>query len=205
MAMPKILDKNTIWQEKLALAAQASEFLVAHVATIQGIALTGSVAYGDVDEDDDLDFFIITKTHRVYTTRLLTYLYALALGRKRTATSEKNKWCLNLFLDESDLRVPKSRQSEFARLQVIRMRVLFERDNCFAHFRSVNADWLGLMPNSFRSSVCAKPAPLLSLGDLFEDVSRYCQLAYMRPKITREYLSATQIFFHPLDRTKKTT
>ena len=203
MVMRKSQINQEIWTKKLALAVRTSKFLVFVVPYIQGIALTGSVAYGDVDEDDDLDFFIITKPRRVYTTRLLTYLWALFLGRKRTGKHEKNTWCLNLFLDEADLRVPVSRQSEFARLQVSRMRVLFERTACFERFRACNADWLGLNIVNDYPPITGKPRWWSLLGDKLEVILRRWQLNYMRPKVTREYLSPTQIFFHPLDRSKK--
>lgn len=209
-----------IWQKKLSLARSAGEFLQSQVKTIKGIAVTGSVAYGDVEEDDDLDFFIISQEKRVWTTRLHCYAWAWLKGKKRLQTDEKDKWCLNLFLDESDLRVPEVKRSEFARLQVKRMRLIGEQDEVWKKFFQANADWLGGEERAIEMYESKQNKDLIKakrvyyntqnsrvtvqkMGDIWEEWCFWWQWQYMKSKITREYVSKSQIFFHPLRRESK--
>ena len=80
-----------------------------------------------------------------------------------------------------------------------------------------NADWMKNIDRQENSQTSGQEINMTSpqlvtptskswrdrLGDAVEEVLRVIQLTYMRRKITREYLSPTQIFFHPLERNTK--
>ena len=80
------------------------------------------------------------------------------------------------------------------------MRVLYEQAACFERFRACNADWQGLDTVTDCPTLESDHGRYSPFGDKLEEILRHWQLEYMRSKVTREYLSATQIFFHPLDR-----
>ncbi len=77
-----------IWEEKKILAKKAAD-LIGRLPFVRAVILTGSVAYGDVKNNDDLDFLLITKENRVYITRFLVYMLAMILGKKRRV----DKYC----------------------------------------------------------------------------------------------------------------
>ena len=198
--------REEIWQEKLRLAEQASSFLVKRVPTIKGIALTGSVAYGDVKEDDDLDFLVITEAKRVFTTRFVCYSWAMLLRKKRKKNQENNSWCLNMFLGENALLVPKEKRSPFAARQIERMKVLYEQDEVFSEFVKLNAFWMSAEQDA-EIELSKRPESKderrekhNKIGDWVEDWLFRGQIKYMRRKMTKEIVNQDQIFFHPLTR-----
>jgi len=196
------------------------------VPGIKGVGLTGSVACGDVKAGDDLDFIIITKKRRVWTVRFFCYAWAWLTGHKRRPDNEKNKWCLNLFLAEDHLQVPKCKQSEFACWQVQNLRVLQDKGDVFARFFGENSYWCSFKSESVyyntqepvATSGDAKFASAYSgknednyvyyntqkwwrlPGDWLEEILYRLQYGYMKNKITREFVSRDQIFFHPRER-----
>ncbi len=229
MAMPSSRKtRDGLWQEKLSLARRAGEFLVRMVPGIKGVGLTGSVAYGDVKAGDDLDFIIIAKRRRVWTVRFFCYAWAWLTGHKRRPDNEKNKWCLNLFLAEDHLQVPKCKQSEFACWQVQNLRVLQDKGDVFARFFGENSYWCApkdvsvyynrqeldlpsgdnkVVPVSPQAGEKYKESVYYSRqkwwrlpGDWLEEILYRLQYAYMKNKITREFVSRDQIFFHPRER-----
>src|SRR3989339_2245415 len=105
---------------------------------IRLVGLSGSISMMNAEENDDIDLFLITAKKRLFTARLITLFLAQLLGLRRSRNSEtqflsqrgplhpasekiafssshrhKDKVCLNLFFDESHLRVPKFKQTLF--------------------------------------------------------------------------------------------
>ena len=189
--------QDQCWEEKLKLAQVAGDCLVRTVSTIRGVAVTGSVAYGDVDENDDIDLLVITAANRVYTTRLMCYVLALMRGKKRTSRNERNKWCLNMFLDETCLLIPEEKRTDFARCQIERMKVLVDKNKVFADFYRINREW---MNGKTDFEVNEREIESGRVGDIVENGLRTIQQWWMRPKITREVITEKQIFFQPLVR-----
>ena len=183
--------------EKMVLARRASTFLVTEVPWVRAVGLTGSVAWGDVSEDDDLDFCIITAKNRVWTTRLWCYIWATLLRKKRGKNRERDRWCLNMFLDETALVVPVAKRDEFGRAQLERLVVLQDEKQLLAAARAQNAPWMQGQP---QAEVAIEPVVARNLGDIAEIFCRWAQMAYMRRKMTRELVNERQIFFHPLKR-----
>jgi hypothetical protein len=73
---------------------------------VRCIAVTGSAAYGEPSEGDDLDFLLVTRRGAVWPALLYTYL--VARGRRFGAEPWPH-WCFNYVLDE------RAARSEFAR------------------------------------------------------------------------------------------
>lgn len=193
---------NKVWQEKLTLATAAGEFLAARIPAVKAVILTGSVAYGDVKEDDDLDFLLIVQAGYVWRVRLAAYFWAWLLGKKRRVDDERNKWCLNMFLDEEHLIIPEEKRTKFAKLQLERARVIVDRDGVWERMKRANAFWTGepigeAIPIS---QADIKKQRLNKLDTWCEWLAWLGQYAYMQKRITREYVSRYQIFFHPLER-----
>ncbi len=199
---------SAIRNDKNKKALLAVKVLSLFVPFVKGIGLTGSVASGQVSEDDDLDFLIITHDNLVFTTRFCCYVLAFLFGKKRTKNNEKNKWCMNIFLDEKFLVVPEQKRNKFSASQLIKMKVLYEKDDCFKAFFSCNSFWVEKYiggiggkdehecneSNRVRERVLNKKSYSLIW---LETLMRKYQMMYMKKKMTNEYVGEKQIFFHP--------
>lgn len=203
------------WQQKLVLAALGAKHLLTHVPNIKAIALTGSVAWGDVKPDDDIDYLIITAKQRVFRVRWGCFWQALKMGKKRRFGKERDSWCLNLFLDIDNLLIPISKRSRFGAYQLLRLRPLYDPEHCCQQLLAVNMKWIkSAMPSAYRFNDVLLPKALLAdsqlvvkkellqgkTGDWVEKILFYVQWLYQRRHQTREVINQQQIFFHPLAR-----
>jgi len=67
---------------------------------VKAVALSGSISKGYMDSFKDVDYFIITKPHRLWLSRILLVFY------KRVFLSNSYRYfCLNYFLDENNLEI----------------------------------------------------------------------------------------------------
>lgn len=68
---------------------------------VQGVYLSGSYSKSQMSEGDDIDYFIITKSNRLWLCRSMLRGYKKFFVRKST-----RYFCMNYFLDEQHLEVP---------------------------------------------------------------------------------------------------
>ncbi len=114
--------------------------LASKIPFVQAIVLTGSTAVDNAQKEDDLDFMIICKKNTLWICRFL--LIALTkLKDKRPSQEKDNAWCLNLWLDESDLTIDENRRSLYEAYEILQMKFVFDRSNYEKRFLNANA-WL---------------------------------------------------------------
>ena len=129
----------------------------------------------------------------------------------------KDKVCLNLFFDESNLKVPKFKQTLFVGHEVLQMKPIIIKDNIYEKFLVANLWVQNIFPNSCwiiskiknqRSKTNSKLKSLnFKLGfdictlifDLFEKVFKKLQLTSINRHRTKEIITSTQLWFHPND------
>jgi hypothetical protein len=192
-----------------------------HVPNVLAIYLTGSLAMQNSDVNSDIDFMIITQNGRLWTTRLLLTLYTSWLGLRRTPGSTQNsgKLCLNLYLTPTTYDLPPTKQSLYTAYELVQTLPLYDPHNTRPHLLSANP-WISTyLPNVTLGSDLAPRSDLLrrrpegvfsrlqntigrpgqTLMELLELISYHLQLWYMRPKLTREYVTPNSAFFHPYD------
>lgn len=202
------------------------------VPSILAIYLTGSLAVCNSSAASDIDLMIITKNNRLWTTRLLLTLYTSLLGLRRTPTSTKNtgKLCLNLYLTPKTYHLPPSKQSLYTAYELIQSIPLYDPHNTHSALLAANPWITNFLPNyplpahqarerlrnaSRHGVVWETNFPLpqttpsfidfttLRLYDYLENLLYHLQLAYMRPRLTRELITPDSAFFHPHDPSKK--
>ncbi|MEK7597724.1 MAG: hypothetical protein AAB441_03725 [Patescibacteria group bacterium] len=203
---------------------------------IKLVGLSGSISMMNAGEDDDIDLFIITAKNRLFTGRLIALVLAQILGLRRSRDSakqffHKNKVCLNLFFDESNLKVPKFKQTEFVGHEVLQMKPIIVKGNVYEKFLSVN-DWVfKLFPNatpvipakagiqakySFYNVIIDWIPSYEGMTHLFgtwnlgfrisnkiESILKNLQLTLINRHRTTEIITPTQLWFHPDDFEKK--
>ena len=183
------------WQEVKEFVAT-----VTFLPWIQAIFVTGSLAMNNTDQEDDLDFMVITKKQRLWVTRVFVLIIASIKGKRRSWQEKKHQgWCLNLWLDENHLAVPKKDRGLYRAYEVVQARPVFGREQMDQNFFAENGwikEWL---PNALLvpRHVVSNPAPSLSLFSVLDMVCYILQRWYMRPHQTSEKVGRGFAFFHP--------
>lgn len=187
--------------------AQKAAFWLSFVPTLKAVVLTGNVAAGNADWNDDIDLFLITAPGTLWLTRLSLYLWLKftkpfsglqlrAPGQPET----KNSLCLNLILDQACLRLPPDKRNLFVAYEIAQSQVLWQKGGVFASFLAANKFWLKKYLANFSQSCPVQVNPVLGLTWLLFPVNLLAFLAqwlYMLPKKTKEKVGLFFAFFHP--------
>ena len=212
----KRLLREKISDKKLAAAKKAA-FYLSKIPTIKMVAVTGALAMRNAGEDADIDLMIVTQKNTLWTTRLFTLLLLDILGLPRRKYGEKNqkdKLCLNIWLDEKDIYWRK--RNIFIAHEICQIIPLVNKDKTYQKFIYKNRWISDFWPNSVKLlgekdikilersrkykfiSECFNLLVLLTL----EPLSFWLQYQFMKRKITKEKVSKTRALFHPYDWSK---
>ena len=179
------------------------------IPTITFIGVTGGLALGNTDRNDDIDFFIGALPGTLWITRCVSTILTELLGvrRRPDSTQVKDTICLNMFASEDGFLVPKHEQDIFTAHEVLQMRPLWERTYAYRKFLKKNA-WVSvLFPEKWKQIHQNLTVPqqreyfcfLIPVIRLLEQPAKYMQLWYMNKRRTNEVISDTLIRFHPHD------
>lgn len=113
----RAMKRRAISAEKLDRAhALVNE--IAGIPWLLFVGVTGSVAFGNAREDDDIDLFVVTGDRRVWVTRLVEQIRYRSKGVRRTYGMKDvaDKICINHYVSEKslDLRPIPSRRFDVA-------------------------------------------------------------------------------------------
>jgi len=214
------------WPSKFALAQKAAS-LLKKIPTVYFIGLTGNLALGTAQADDDIDLMIITAPGALWLTRLWIYLL-LVLNNMRWPISSKarnklrlsarcpseksasDKLCLNLFLDGSDLEMEAGNQNLFIAHEIAFIKPLINKKQTYERFLSANQWVREFLPNAFSLKSMANTSRRIIFVELrgvffrfFNYPCYWFQRFYMRGKPLAKKVSLTQAFFHPRDQSGK--
>ncbi len=172
------------------------------INSVRSIFLTGSLAMSNTDGHDDIDLMIITDAGKLWTTRLLLTVYTTLLGLRRTRNTKHvmGKLCLNLYLTTSSLAIPISKRSLYSAYELVQIVPLYDPHNLHAQLLSSNpwvSDYLPNYPIPEREARINGLTGLRLYERLIELIAYHLQYFYMKPRITREYITPDAAFFHP--------
>ena len=198
--------------------ARSLSSLLSSLSSILAIFLTGSLAMSNSHGNSDIDFMIITKNNRLWTTRLFLTIYTTILGLRRTPHSQKNfgKLCLNLYLSPISYLLPPAKRSLYTAYELIQAVPLYDPSDTRSALLAANPWIHDYLPNFPLPSPTgsdpegsAQPRPQHKrggsdpIGTFIESICYHLQYLYMKNKITREYITKDAAFFHPHDPGKK--
>ena len=209
----KRLLKKRISTRKFQIAKKTANLLSA-IPTIKLIAITGSLAMENASDDSDIDLLMITKRGTLWTTRLFTLLFLKLLGvpvRRFKDKKQKDKTCMNIWLDESVLSWPASDRNSYTAHEIAQIKPLLNRNGTYEKFMADNVWLKDYWPNSVKLNRESKikkrikKSPSISTRSLsgviwlFEKFAFKLQYVYMKAKITREVITPVRAIFHPYD------
>ncbi len=198
--------------------------LISTFPQIKLVGLSGSISMMNASENDDIDLFVITAKNRLFTGRFTSLLLAQLIGirrnrltysRRPSQIGNKNKICLNLFFDESDLKVPKFKQTEFVGHEALQMKPIIVKDNVYKKFLEANRWVFKLFPNArenlefrvqnseLKNRIINSKLIILNFGWIIESIVKKIQLLSINRHKTSEIITSTQLWFHPVDFGKK--
>lgn len=210
--------KRAAWsKEKWERAKRVVAFL-RFIPTVQLAGVTGGLAMNNAKKEDDIDLFFIASCGTVWITRLLVTCAVECLGirRKPGEKDVRNKICLNMFVADDALSLPKNERDFFAAHEVLQMVPLWERGAIYKKFLLANRWAKKFLPNAWEEkSQISNPNvqqgkrfsknPLSMLVIVIwslrfiEPFFRNVQLWYMRRRRSTETVTDTVIRFHPAD------
>lgn len=105
-------DDNQRAQVLLKTAYKISSFLF-QFPYVRGIGISGSLSKNVADKNADIDFFIITKSDRLWIARTLMHLF-----KKLTFMVGREHWfCMNYYIDEQALQI--SEKNIYTAIEII--------------------------------------------------------------------------------------
>jgi len=198
----KRLMRKRISARKHEIAERAAGILKI-IPWVKFVGITGALAMENADDASDVDLMIITRKGTLWQSRLLTLLLLMAVGfptRRFGQKDQKDKLCLNMWLDENDLVWPKRDRNPYTAHEIAQIVPLVDKMKTYERFISANSWIKRFWPNAvvlgkLKRQVSKKKSPF----GLFEALCYLLQIKYMRAKITREVVTPTRAIFHPHD------
>lgn len=211
-----IKNKSRLQREKFSkkklLIAKGVANLLSKIPTVKFVGITGSLAMMNSNYDSDIDLLIITSAGTLWLTRfvILVILVILVIPFRRFGKDdEKDKLCLNMWMDESDLIWNKKDRNIYTAHEIAQVVPLINKDKIYEKFLYLNKWILDYWPNSVKiknlklkwSHLHDKNLKLKinNLISLIEYLAFKLQYLYMSRKITREIVTLTRAIFHPND------
>lgn len=96
----KRLDGNRLAAQRMKAATQYSK-LIASFPFVRAVMLSGSISKNFMDEDSDIDYFIVTATGRLWIARTI-----LTVFRRVFLFNSLRNFCVNYFVDTANLEIP---------------------------------------------------------------------------------------------------
>ena len=127
---------------KWPMAYRAAKIL-SFIPTIKLVAVTGALAMNNADKNDDIDLMIVTQTNRLWLTRLTVWLFLFAYWRRGKKIN--NRFCLNLWLDETALAIKK--HNLYIAHEICQARPVLDKDGTYQKFIAANLWYKNYLPN----------------------------------------------------------
>lgn len=180
------------------------------VPTVTLVGVTGGLAMDNAGTGDDIDLFFIVRPGTLWVSRLLVTLLAEFSGVRRRPDDRKVRdlVCLNMFMAEDALTLPKDEQDLFSAHEVLQMVPLWEAGGAYRRMLVANRWSEKFLPNAWKEKTkyasnylqTSRRSDLLwMVFCVLEPVAKLIQLKYMESRRTNEVIAAGMIRFHPHD------
>jgi len=200
------LEREAYSKKKLIIAKRACK-LISKVPTVLFVGITGSLAMMNADKNSDIDLLIITRKNTLWTSRLLCYVVIWLYGyktRRPEQSDEKDKLCLNMWLDETSLVWDRKDRNIYTAHEIAQVVPLVNKESVYENLLYLNKWILNYWPKAVRIKRIEKREKRLvkKLHTIrytlyaIEFIARQIQLLYMKNKITTEIVTHNKAVFH---------
>lgn len=197
--------RREVYSKKKIEIAKKIASLIKFLPTIKFVGISGNIAAGNARKNDDIDLFIISSRGWLWTTRfLITVLVAITGYRRRPGNKNiKDKICLNLFVDESNL--DGFDHNLFIAHEIFNLKPLINKNDTYEKFLSANQWVKRYLPNcqKFKNLKPKVFSYNSRSATIVEKLFRRIQLWWMRKRKTTEITQPDLIAFHPEDISQK--
>jgi len=207
--------KQTIQYRIERLAASTSKWqkirrtvkILRCISTISMVGVTGGLAVNNADHQDDIDLIIIAKQNTLWITRFLTTVLIEMFSKRRHPGDihVTNAICLNMFLTDDSLQIPKKEQGWYTAHEVLQMVPLWQRNHMYTRYLHANKwaqKWF-VAKYEFQQQIQIPSYNTrnnnIKWYQFIELPIRQLQVWYMRKRRTTEVVSDSIIRFHPKD------
>ncbi|MBU0998358.1 hypothetical protein KJ570_02420 [Patescibacteria group bacterium] len=193
--------------KKIQIAREVSR-LLKKIPFVKMVAVTGSLSMFNAKDSSDVDLMVVTRKGRLWTTRLLSILLLILYGikiRRWGDRNEKNKICINVWIDETSLTWAKNNRNFYTAHEIAQIIPLFDREKTYQMFLNKNFWLKEYWPNSVKIEKIKKYRKYKKLNIVEKNIEKLSfdfQKFYMKKKRTREVVNSKKAFFHPIDRSK---
>jgi len=207
----KRLRREKYSKKKLKIAKHNTCYL-SLVPSVLFVGITGALAMNNASKNSDIDLFIITKKNSLWLTRLAILVILVIRGipfRRAGRREERDKLCLNMWLDEGNLSWPKNDRNIYTSHEIAQIKPLINKNRIYEKFLFKNKWVLDFWPKavqirSMQYVASSRQKFILHstfymLRSVVEKLAFKLQYLYMKSKITREVVTPTCAIFHPND------
>ncbi len=207
----KLIEKRVIGKKESGRKLSSlykTAALLSLIPTVSLIGVSGGLSMENADKKDDIDIFVITRSNRLWTTRLFIILILKLTGKHRSRKDKKvaDKICLNMLVDEKNLSFVK-RKDLYTAHEIVQMVPVFDRNKTYARFVNANLWVKEFMLNSL-PEIKNKELRIKKENSLFiihyslfiiEFLVKEIQLWYIKKHKTIETVTNGVLAFHPFD------
>lgn len=182
------------------------------VPTVLFVGISGNLSMLNSQKKDDIDLFVIVKKNRIWITRLLLIgmLKFMGVYRKRGQKNVSNKFCLNMLIDETSLKLSSNLQNLYTAHEVSQLMPIRQRRETHKKFISSNSWVFNFLPNiseeikrrkieDHSDSLFEKTLSVFLLAPFLEFFARAFQLYSINKNLTSETIKDNFLAFHPRD------
>lgn len=114
--------------------------LISKFPYVRAVFISGSLSKNNIDQDGDIDYFIVTKNNRLWICRTL-----LVLFKKIFLFNSKKYFCVNYFLSEHHLAIPD--KNHFVAMELFTMRLMYQEQDLRTKVLQNNLWAIKMLPN----------------------------------------------------------
>ncbi|HSW56220.1 MAG TPA: nucleotidyltransferase domain-containing protein [Ignavibacteriaceae bacterium] len=139
---------NELAVKRLKTARRVSGF-ISRFPFVRGIMLSGSISKGFMEEDSDIDYFVITHPNRVWFSRFILMIF-----KKIFLFNSRKIFCINYFVDTENLEIEE--KNIFTATEIVTLLPTFGRD-IYEQFYEMNLWTKHFYPNFPKRDILSVP------------------------------------------------
>lgn len=194
-----------VWREK-RIRKWASK--LAWIPFVRAVGIAGSQSLGLQKQGSDIDLFIITTPHFLWTARTLVTIYFQLLGIRRHGDKLANRMCLNHYI--AGVKAFTAGKNVYTALEYAKLRpvfgqtdlVLFQKNNSWIKVFFPNWQPLYTVGAPLQQSVFEK-AIQATFGNFLETVLRRSQIGRIKTELKFIVVEDDELSFHPNSKQEK--